>query len=428
MLTEKKIKKLVVTTPQGLSGILQHDSRFVFNYTTGDRHREVSLVMPIRAESYASGTLPGVFVMNRPEGFLLEQMISRFAKHGGLDDMKMLSLVGDNQIGRLRFSEEQVSERKKIHRSIGLSELLSMKESLELFEFLVETWWQSGISGVQPKVLVPDSDNINKPDSKMSVVQSDLIVKSGGYEYPHLAENEFLCMSAAARSGIHVPAFWLSADGGLFIMKRFDLQDGKQLGFEDMMVLTGKQPDREGHAKYQSSYENIAKAVILHGGLNAQESLGRLFEYVALSVMVRNGDAHLKNFGMLYDHPGSENPPVISPLYDVVTTTVYSHTNERTGVSKVDRTMALKMSKNKGYPDRAALLRYGKDICHVARPEDVIDRIAQGMTQALEEEAKRIDKDFVLEMRREWDAGRMSVEPTRVFTAHSSLTLSNRTN
>jgi serine/threonine protein kinase HipA of HipAB toxin-antitoxin module len=32
--------------------------------------------------------------------------------------------------------------------------------------------------------------------------------------------------------------------------------------------------------------------------------LRRLFEYVAFTVMVRNGDGHLKNFGLLYEHPG----------------------------------------------------------------------------------------------------------------------------
>jgi hypothetical protein len=32
--------------------------------------------------------------------------------------------------------------------------------------------------------------------------------------------------------------------------------------------------------------------------------LRRLFEYITFIVMVRNGDGHLKNFGLLYAHPG----------------------------------------------------------------------------------------------------------------------------
>jgi serine/threonine-protein kinase HipA len=37
--------------------------------------------------------------------------------------------------------------------------------------------------------------------------------------------------------------------------------------------------------------------------------------------MVRNGDAHLKNFGVLYDYPGALVR--LAPVYDIVTTTAY---------------------------------------------------------------------------------------------------------
>ena len=42
---------------------------------------------------------------------------------------------------------------------------------------------------------------------------------------------------------------------------------------------------------------------------------------LVLSVMVRNGDAHLKNFGVLYGDP--QAGITLAPVYDVVTTTVY---------------------------------------------------------------------------------------------------------
>src|SRR5260364_52262 len=46
-----------------------------------------------------------------------------------------------------------------------------------------------------------------------------------------------------------------------------------------------------------------------------------LFERVALSCWMRDGDAHLKNFGMLYEHPMA--PRRLAPVYDVVCTDVY---------------------------------------------------------------------------------------------------------
>lgn len=62
--------------------------------------------------------------------------------------------------------------------------------------------------------------------------------------------------------------------------------------------------------------------------------------------MVRNGDAHLKNFGLLYEDPFSVTRPVLAPVFDVVTTTVYPHTSQR-GATLVDRTLALKLAKEK---------------------------------------------------------------------------------
>ena len=46
-----------------------------------------------------------------------------------------------------------------------------------------------------------------------------------------------------------------------------------------------------------------------------------LFTLIALNCALRNGDAHLKNFGVVYDNilGGSR----LAPVYDLVTTTVY---------------------------------------------------------------------------------------------------------
>ena len=45
------IKKLIVNTPQGQSGILSKESRFSFSYSSEDKANEISLVMPIRSEN-----------------------------------------------------------------------------------------------------------------------------------------------------------------------------------------------------------------------------------------------------------------------------------------------------------------------------------------------------------------------------------------
>jgi len=97
--------------------------------------------------------------------------------------------------------------------------------------------------------------------------------------------------------------------------------------------------------------------------------------------MLRNGDGHLKNFGLLYD----EGKVWLAPVYDVVTTTIYKY--ERSlGVFVTDRTMALKLrrgEKHKPYPALDELLSFGRDVCGVASPSEVVARIAQAMDEVL---------------------------------------------
>jgi serine/threonine-protein kinase HipA len=411
-----KTKHLLVSTPHGAAGDLHRESQYVFNYSTTDRDREVSLTMPIRAQSYATNPLMPVFAMNLPEGYLYDLIARRIAKHEKVDDMRLLAITGREQIGRLQFAVPGDTGDRARPR-VGLGELRSGSSSRELFEVLVEAYFDSGISGVQPKVMLPDADRTAaEPDDRITLTHSDLIVKSAGGDYPWLTQNEFLCMDAARRAGLTVPDFWLSEDGSLFIMRRFDLAPDRR-GFEDLSVLMGKARDPQGNYKYTESYEAITRVITAYSGTAALENLQAFFGYLALCVMVRNGDAHLKNFGLTYDTPVAGRVQ-LSPLYDVVTTTVYRHTNLRTGAEMRDRTLALKLfsgAKDRNFPSRDELLTFGRTICKVRRPEEVLDRIAVAMDEAWKEHGDRFDADFGREMAAEWERGRDAMTPGRVF-------------
>src|SRR5882724_789210 len=115
----------------------------------------VSVTMPVRADQYDSmaGLLP-IFEMNLPEGALKERLRMQFAKTiPEFDDLDLLSIVGSSQIGRLRYAQqEQLSESVPTQ---DLSEILTYEGSADLFAHLLERFAiYSGISGMQPKVLV----------------------------------------------------------------------------------------------------------------------------------------------------------------------------------------------------------------------------------------------------------------------------------
>lgn len=407
-----KIKALAVSTPQGPSGLLLRESQFVFNYETQDRNCEIALGMPLRAASYASSQPHPILAMNLPEGNLRQKIKERYGKQfAKLDDMAMLSIVGHDQIGRLTVNDANAPmSRPQAH--IGLTELLRARASDELFDHLLDNYLASGISGVQPKVLIPDAD----ADGGLAAIEhttarlSDLIVKASSVAHPNLTQNEFLCMDAAKRAGIDVPEFHLSDDGSLFVLRRFDRNaSGERLGFEDMSVLSGQTYDEYGHYKYGGSYEAIPTIIEAYCGPNAAESKQRFFEYFAASCMMRNGDAHMKNFGLLYESPDSLGGVRLSPMYDVVTTSVYDVVNERTGRVTQDRELALKLNKSKEYPDRRALIAFGHR-CNVLKPERVLERIDAGMTASLEANRDRVPEQLWGRMKHEWDMSRLNLD------------------
>ncbi|AUZ48575.1 type II toxin-antitoxin system HipA family toxin [Pseudomonas orientalis] len=399
-----KIKRLNIATPQGNAGELSKGSQFSFAYGSAEASREVSLVMPYDPTPTVSNVLHPIFDMNVPEGFLADQIKRRMAKHMQVDEMRLLSIIGGNQIGRLSY-ENPKEASTPVKAQVGLQEILSADTSQGVFDFLVDTYFESGISGVQPKVLVPDLDKLT--GSRKTMLSSDLIVKSGADEYAHLAQNEFLCLEAARLAGLETPRFWLSDRGDLFVMERFDLTLAGRLGFEDMAVLLGLNKDPHDNYKYSQSYETLAAVIreVCQQG-DVLRELERFFSSVCLSVMVRNGDAHLKNFGVLYTHPGAPETVQLAPVFDVTTTTAYEHYNPKSGQALVDRTLAIKMNKTKAYPDRQQLIEFGRKHCGVAAPGLIIERIAEAMSEALSAHQARVDVELFSTMRKEWDAGR----------------------
>lgn len=399
-----KVKRLNITTPQGLAGELSKGSQFSFAYASAQASSEVSLVMPYDPTPAVSNVLHPIFDMNVPEGFLADQIKRRMAKHMQVDEMRLLSIIGGNQIGRLSY-ENPVEASAPVKAQVGLQEILSADASQGVFDFLVDTYFESGISGVQPKVLVPDLDKLT--GSRKTMLSSDLIVKSGADEYAHLAQNEFLCLEAARLAGMQTPRFWLSERGDLFVMERFDLTASGRLGFEDMAVLLGLNKDPHDNYKYSQSYETLAAVIneVCRQG-DVLRELERFYSSVCLSVMVRNGDAHLKNFGVLYTHPGALETVQLAPVFDVTTTTVYENYNPKSGQSLVDRTLAIKMNKAKAYPDRQQLIEFGRKHCGVANPGAIIDRISDAMSEALSAHKVHIDVELFSTMQKEWDAGR----------------------
>lgn len=369
-----RLQVCVGETPVGILGRGQQRSNSVFTYAaTTSEEQSVSLTMPVRLESYTweSGVLP-IFEMNLPEGALRDELVRRFSKAvRGFDDFAMLAIVGPYQLGRVGIGPLRA---EAVPPETSLADLLVHDGAEGLFDDLLHTYGQySGVSGVQPKVLVRDS--ALTVDRLTHRGATHLIKAFRADEFPELAANEFFCMRAALHAGLEVPEFELSERGKFLIIKRFDLADtGEYLGFEDFCVLNGS-PSR---TKYDGSYEGAArqiKAFVSPHLLN--QALESLFKIVALSAGLKNGDAHLKNFGVLYGHCGVDATIRLAPAYDIVTTAVYIRNDN----------MALLLGGSKAWPKHKMLMRFGRSACNLTekRCKELIEQVIHGMDLAMAE-------------------------------------------
>ena len=370
----------------------------------------VSLLMPVDRAPYLAeraSVLHPVFDQSLPEGALREALHHLFAKALPVfDDLALLEIVGRSLIGRLRLGRspedlDQVPPQ-------NLRELLASRGTDGLFSELLRRYAQySGVAGVQPKLLIRDDGSLGTsrfsplPGRERVTAQGTThIVKSfDAGKYPGLAANEYFCLQAARSAGLPVPPVELATGGHLLVVARFDLKaDGTYLAFEDGCALDG----RLSREKYEGSYEQLAATLAssLRGPEGTTAELARFFRSLVLSVAVRNGDAHRKNFGVVYDDP--TGTVSLAPAFDIVTTSVYLP----------DDCLALTLDGSKRWPDAKRLVRFGRQRCQlteaaaktiVAEVLDGVARIARdlGTLPDLDPQAK----DTSVRMHQAWSAG-----------------------
>lgn len=393
----ERVKHLEINVDGARGGDLRRESQFRFTYAD-EAAEPVSLIMPLSDREFADNALFAVMDMNLPEGFLLAQIRERSPKNPPTE-MHLLALMGANSIGRLAYQRPDAAAPPVLS---GLDRSQLLREGAgrngETFAALVDAYLAtgSGLSGVQPKIVVPERATFPIPN---------LIVKTNGSDYIGLVANEYLCLKVAQHAGLPVPDHALSDDGALLIIDRFDLRpNGERLGFEDVAALAdlrvgGALSDR----KYRGSYEDVA-SLIDDFATDKRRARAQLFEYLALTVLLRNGDGHMKNFAVVYDR----NTTWLAPVYDVATTTIYPYERSN-GVRVTDRTMALKLrvgDSKKSYPLREALLAFGEQVCFVRHPAEVLDRIRDAMAKVLSNHLhdERMPAEMLGPLAKEWQS------------------------
>ena len=156
----------------------------------------------------------------------------------------------------------------------------------------------------------------------------DWIVKLPSARHPDVPEAEFAAMKLAAKIGIDVPEIDLvpldQIDGipegitrygeSAFAIRRFDRGEEGPVHTEDFAQVFGVFADD----KYENaSYRQILSVLAIE---TDEQSVVELVRRLTYSVLIGNGDMHLKNWSLIY--PDRRNA-LLAPAYDLLSTLAY---------------------------------------------------------------------------------------------------------
>jgi serine/threonine-protein kinase HipA len=158
----------------------------------------------------------------------------------------------------------------------------------------------------------------------------DWIVKTPDTRFRDVPLNEFAMMALARTVGIDVPeimlvprervderlpaSVWPEHEEFAYAIRRFDRDEHRGLvHIEDLAQVRNVYPEQ----KYKGNFETVAS--LIYRGRD-KESLLEFTRRLAFSVLISNGDYHLKNWSLIYRDP---RVPALSPAYDLVSTAYY---------------------------------------------------------------------------------------------------------
>lgn len=193
-------------------------------------------------------------------------------------------------------------------------------------------------------------------------IGGDWIVKLPSAQFEAVPENEYVMLALARAIGIPVPATRLvpvASIGGLpldaartpgsaLAVQRFDrAPGGRRIHMEDFAQVFGQFPEDKHHHR---GYADIAAV------LWAETAGDDVYDFVrrlVFSLLIGNGDMHLKNWAVLYP---DGRTPTLAPAYDYVSTVPYLQQDQLALTFGGDRTLdALSTDRIRRFAEAAGL-------------------------------------------------------------------------
>lgn len=304
-------------------------------YAADARNEPLSHTLPLRLEPYGhreiepflSGLLPDDVIRTR---------LGRILQISREDTFSFLKAIGGECAGAIAFFAEgdgPVASEGRFRR-LSDAEAGAILDSLEKKPLDVgEDGFRISGAGAQDKLIACWRNGaIELP---LGGTPSTHIIKTAIRDYPDSVENECFSMKLAEACGLNCAKCQIAVIGGKrrYLCERYDrvVSEGmvRRLHQEDFCQLLRVDPKRK--------YEALGGPGILASmhllremSLSAADTL-EFVRRIIFTFLIGNGDAHGKNFSVLYHG----RKAALSPMYDVMSTTVYPEVAQRMAM-KID--------------------------------------------------------------------------------------------
>ena len=189
------------------------------------------------------------------------------------------------------------------------------------------------LAGAQPKLPVIHDAGIALPLNVAAATTH--IIKPEPSRFPGLVDNEAFCMELAR--AVDLPTASVTkqvSSSGLpyLLVERYDRDltsdPIRRLHQEDVCQALGYPSDRKYQADGGPTVADTVTLLRLRSAMPSQD-LPTFWHALVFNWLIDNCDAHAKNFSLLYD----AGAPMLAPLYDLVSTTVYPELTRRLAMS-----------------------------------------------------------------------------------------------
>ncbi len=328
------------------AGTLEHENgvlSFAYDkeYLKDPKSKPLSYLIPLSSEVYHNDRLIP-FISNLLPEESVRVKIARILGISFDNTFALIKALGGDCAGAISF---ELAEKKLNLPTPQIYKDLSDKKAYEILANLsnnplnlgFEDYRISG-SGAQNK-LVAKVEN-GKVYLPLKGTPSTHIIKPEIEGFSDSVLNEYFCMQLSSECDLNTAksSILKLKDALFYVTERYDrvVEKGevKRLHQEDFCQLLGVDPS----VKYESEGgPNLIQCfkLLKELELTATDTI-QFLDKVIFNFIIGNGDAHAKNFSILYANEG----PRLAPSYDLLATTVYKQIKPR---------MAMKISNHKDF-------------------------------------------------------------------------------